>query len=177
MLCKSPVPAINSRCGWSPPSNAGCEKAMMPSFAQAGVIYLNNMRFLNLSQPRVDLRRRCATDLHQSTGQLRHSLRTIWISLDYDGERCWCGLPSSTLHRTGQDSQGSIGAMTTILGISAYYHDSAACLVRDGTILAAAQEERFTRKKQDPGFPGHAIRYCLQEAAVCCQGPPLHCLL
>jgi carbamoyltransferase len=54
--------------------------------------------------------------------------------------------------------------VTDILGISAFYHDSAACLVRDGTILAAAQEERFTRKKQDAGFPGHAIRYCLQEA-------------
>src|SRR5882724_7501206 len=54
--------------------------------------------------------------------------------------------------------------MTDILGISAFYHDSAACLIRDGTILAAAQEERFTRKKQDPGFPGHAIRYCLREA-------------
>ena len=40
-----------------------------------------------------------------------------------------------------------------ILGVSAYYHDSAACLVRDGTIVAAAQEERFTRKKHDPGFP------------------------
>ena len=54
--------------------------------------------------------------------------------------------------------------MTDILGISAFYHDSAACLVRDGMILAAVQEERFTRKKQDAGFPGHAIRYCLQEA-------------
>jgi len=51
-----------------------------------------------------------------------------------------------------------------ILGISAFYHDSAACLVRDGTILAAAQEERFTRKKHDASFPGNAIRYCLQEA-------------
>src|SRR5215831_9447014 len=54
--------------------------------------------------------------------------------------------------------------MTDILGISAFYHDSAACLVRDGTILAAAQEERFTRKKHDPGFPDNAIRYCLREA-------------
>ena len=54
--------------------------------------------------------------------------------------------------------------MSTILGISAFYHDSAACLVRDGVIVAAAQEERFTRKKHDPGFPGNAIRYCLQEA-------------
>ena len=54
--------------------------------------------------------------------------------------------------------------MTDILGISAFYHDSAACVVRDGTILAAAQEERFTRKKQDSGFPDNAIRYCLREA-------------
>jgi len=43
--------------------------------------------------------------------------------------------------------------VTDILGISAYYHDSAACLVRDGEIIAAAQEERFTRKKHDAGFP------------------------
>jgi len=51
-----------------------------------------------------------------------------------------------------------------ILGISAYYHDSAACLVSDGEIIAAAQEERFTRKKHDQNFPANAIRYCLQEA-------------
>jgi carbamoyltransferase len=53
-----------------------------------------------------------------------------------------------------------------ILGISAYYHDSAACLVRDGTIVAAAQEERFSRKKHDARFPGHAIRSCLDEAGI-----------
>jgi carbamoyltransferase len=53
-----------------------------------------------------------------------------------------------------------------ILGISAFYHDSAACLVRDGIIIAAAQEERFTRKKHDPGFPRHAIDYCLREAEL-----------
>ncbi len=53
--------------------------------------------------------------------------------------------------------------MTDILGISAFYHDSAACLVRNGEILAAAQEERFTRKKHDPGFPHEAVRYCLRE--------------
>ncbi len=53
-----------------------------------------------------------------------------------------------------------------ILGISAYYHDSAAALVRDGEIVAAAQEERFTRKKHDPSFPLNAIRYCLAEAGV-----------
>lgn len=53
-----------------------------------------------------------------------------------------------------------------ILGISAFYHDSAACLLRDGNIIAAAQEERFTRKKHDHGFPYHAIRYCLHEAGI-----------
>ncbi len=57
--------------------------------------------------------------------------------------------------------------MTThILGISAFYHDSAAALVSDGNIIAAAQEERFTRKKHDAGFPENAIEYCLQEAGI-----------
>lgn len=56
--------------------------------------------------------------------------------------------------------------MTAILGISAFYHDSAAALVVDGRIVAAAQEERFTRKKHDAGFPAEAIRYCLQEAGL-----------
>jgi carbamoyltransferase len=51
-----------------------------------------------------------------------------------------------------------------ILGISAFYHDSAAALIEDGRILAAAQEERFTRKKHDPGFPANAVRYCLGQA-------------
>lgn len=51
-----------------------------------------------------------------------------------------------------------------ILGISAFYHDSAAAIVEDGKIVAAAQEERFTRKKQDASFPKHAIEYCLEEA-------------
>jgi carbamoyltransferase len=56
-----------------------------------------------------------------------------------------------------------------ILGISAFYHDSAAVLLRDGRIVAAAQEERFTRRKHDRRFPAHAIRYCLSEG-----GLPLH---
>ncbi len=56
--------------------------------------------------------------------------------------------------------------MTTILGLSAFYHDSAACLVRDGEIVAAAQEERFTRKKHDSEFPTHAVAYCLREAGM-----------
>jgi carbamoyltransferase len=55
---------------------------------------------------------------------------------------------------------------TRILGISAYYHDSAACLVEDGRIVAAAQEERFTRKKHDAGFPSRAVEYCLREAGI-----------
>ena len=58
-----------------------------------------------------------------------------------------------------------------ILGVSAYYHDSAACLVQDGDIVAAAQEERFTRKKHDPGFPHRAVGYCLKAAirfVACC---------
>jgi len=53
-----------------------------------------------------------------------------------------------------------------ILGISAYYHDSAACLVQDGRIVAAAQEERFSRRKHDASFPHHAVRYCLAEGGV-----------
>jgi len=53
-----------------------------------------------------------------------------------------------------------------ILGISCFYHDSAACLLKDGEIFAAAQEERFTRKKHDPRFPKNAINYCLSEAGI-----------
>ena len=53
-----------------------------------------------------------------------------------------------------------------VLGISAFYHDSAAALLRDGEIVAAAQEERFTRKKHDPSFPKHAIEYCLGEVGI-----------
>lgn len=53
-----------------------------------------------------------------------------------------------------------------ILGISAFYHDSAACLIRDGEILAAAQEERFTRRKHDANFPSNAVEYCLKHAGI-----------
>ena len=58
------------------------------------------------------------------------------------------------------------GPRMHILGISAFYHDSAACLVRDGTVVAAAQEERFTRKKHDAAFPERAVRYCLQAGGI-----------
>src|SRR5438093_11571717 len=61
---------------------------------------------------------------------------------------------------------GTEEVWVNILGISAYYHDSAACLVSDGEIVAAAQEERFTRKKYDASFPAHAMRYCLREGNI-----------
>lgn len=60
----------------------------------------------------------------------------------------------------------SRSSSTAILGISAFYHDAAAALVVDGEIVAAAQEERFTRRKHDPSFPANAIRYCLDEAGL-----------
>jgi|SRR5215472_3939056 len=53
-----------------------------------------------------------------------------------------------------------------ILGVSAYYQDSAACLIHNGDIVATAQEERFTRKKHDAGFPHNAVRYCLHEGGI-----------
>ena len=53
-----------------------------------------------------------------------------------------------------------------ILGISAFYHDSAAAIIRDGVIIAAAQEERFTRIKHDASFPAHAVDYCLEAAGI-----------
>jgi carbamoyltransferase len=55
---------------------------------------------------------------------------------------------------------------TYVLGISAFYHDSAAALLRDGEIVAAVQEERFTRKKHDPGFPTHGVAHCLETAGI-----------
>ena len=54
--------------------------------------------------------------------------------------------------------------MSSILGISAFYHDSAACILIDGKIIAAAQEERFTRKKHDPNYPNNAIEFVLKYA-------------
>ena len=53
-----------------------------------------------------------------------------------------------------------------ILGISAFYHDSAACIIQDGKLIAAVQEERFTRKKHDQSFPIHSIKYCLETAKI-----------
>ena len=55
---------------------------------------------------------------------------------------------------------------TIILGISAYFHDSAAALLRNGEIVAAASEERFSRDKGDSAFPAHAVAYCLNEAGI-----------
>ena len=56
-----------------------------------------------------------------------------------------------------------------ILGISAFYHDSAAALLRDGKLVAAAQEERFTRKKHDERFPSHSVRFCLEQGGLSLQ--------
>ena len=56
--------------------------------------------------------------------------------------------------------------MTSIIGISAYYHDSAAALVQEGELVAAAQEERFSRKRHDATFPHRALAYCLEEAGT-----------
>ena len=56
--------------------------------------------------------------------------------------------------------------MRSLLGISAYYHDSAACLLIDGEIVAAAQEERFSRKKNDEVFPARAVEFCLDFAGI-----------
>src|SRR5579862_7391318 len=53
-----------------------------------------------------------------------------------------------------------------VLGISCYYHDAAAALIEDGTLIAAAEEERFTRKKHDSGFPTKAIEFCLRRAGI-----------
>src|SRR5437868_7444152 len=82
--------------------------------------------------------------------------------------------PHHPCHRHGHGGRFGIsdvglrgkGRMTAILGISAFYHDSAAALVVDGRIVAAAQEERFTRKKHDYRFPQNAIDYCLREAGL-----------
>src|SRR5690606_29557039 len=73
-----------------------------------------------------------------------------------------CEAPGCYLRRVARGGR----APMNILGISAYYHDSAACLVQDGEIVAAAQEERFTRKKHDHDFPKHAVEYCLREADI-----------
>ena len=56
--------------------------------------------------------------------------------------------------------------MTSILGISAFYHDSAAAIIHDGNIIAAAQEERFSRKKHDPRYPFNAVKYVLEESSL-----------
>jgi carbamoyltransferase len=68
--------------------------------------------------------------------------------------------------KSAAPSEPACRSGVNILGISAYYHDSAACLVRDGQIVAAAQEERFTRKKHDPSFPSQAIAYCLRAGGI-----------
>src|SRR4029077_120452 len=74
-------------------------------------------------------------------------------------------LNNSRLQRT-MSIYRSMDGPVYILGISAFYHDSAACLVKNGQIIAAAQEERFTRRRHDPGYPRNAVNYCLNEAGI-----------
>src|SRR5213594_4318553 len=74
-------------------------------------------------------------------------------------------LPSTTPWSGTRTYRDRVASMN-ILGISAFYHDSAAALFQDGKLVAAAQEERFTRKKHDAGFPGQAIAYCLREGGI-----------
>src|SRR5262249_42096123 len=89
------------------------------------------------------------------------TVRQSWCGVDCR----WVKVRSSSAFLTAVPKREE--AMTThILGISAYYHDSAACLLRDGQIIAAAQQERFTRKKHDAGFPDQAIDYCLRQGGI-----------
>src|SRR5437868_2841836 len=67
---------------------------------------------------------------------------------------------------SAQQTSSATPANIHILGLSAYYHDSAACLVCDGKIIAAAQEERFTRKKHDASFPKNAVEFCLRQGGI-----------
>src|ERR1043166_3661666 len=81
------------------------------------------------------------------------------------------GLPRSgsvarAVRREGAHSTRRLMAPSYVLGISAFYHDSAACLLADGDVVAAAQEERFTRKKGDASFPSRAVEYCLGAAGI-----------
>ena len=80
------------------------------------------------------------------------------------GSRISPGVGRCVTTSKGQKTGGI--CMSVILGISAFYHDSAAALVLDGRIVAAAQEERFTRIKHDSAFPTHAINYCLKAGGV-----------
>src|SRR5207248_4695618 len=73
--------------------------------------------------------------------------------------------PTASPSEAGDRSDHSDQSMK-LLGISCFYHDSAACLIDDGRVVAAAQEERFTRKKHDEGFPHHAVRYCLAAGGI-----------
>ena len=64
------------------------------------------------------------------------------------------------------DHGNRLGVTQHILGISAFYHDSAACLIRDGEIVAACSEERLSRKKGDPAFPERAVAFCLKQGGI-----------
>ncbi len=82
------------------------------------------------------------------------------------GRESWSFRTPFDAWSVGRCESATLHVPTHILGISAYYHDSAACIVRDGEIVAAAQEERFSRIKHDHRFPHHAVEYCLREAGI-----------
>src|SRR3989344_4693705 len=92
-------------------------------------------------------------------------LRSLW-SVDFArSEKLYRSQTmQSTAHSDFKDSPGQ--SHIYILGISCFYHDSAAVLIKDGELVAAGQEERFTRKKHDDSFPARAIAYCLKEAGL-----------
>src|SRR3989304_10519505 len=68
--------------------------------------------------------------------------------------------------KRGSKATSSEAILMDILGISCFFHDASAVLLRDGQVIAAAEEERFTRKKHDYNFPSHAIRFCLQQGGI-----------
>ena len=89
------------------------------------------------------------------------------MGLQVDSKRNRSILPSADFNGDTRSKMYNRLEMTNrIIGISAYYHDAAACLMDDGRVLAAAQEERFTRKKHDASFPINAIRYCLETSKL-----------
>ena len=66
----------------------------------------------------------------------------------------------------GHDPRGAAAPVLNILGLSCFYHDAGACLLQDGVVVAAAEEERFSRLKHDAGLPAHAADYCLSAAGL-----------
>ena len=106
-------------------------------------------------------------DLGNSLDGVSQPLLWDFVHTNEEGARISAQAIYANLHgRVAATDELGCGHTVKILGISAFYHDSAAALVVDGDLVAAAQEERFTRKKHDAAFPEHAIAYCLQRGDV-----------